>query len=165
MLLILNSTGYTCYHSLIVGHLFSFFLIICTCSYAVSVTHYLCISGLASSGIRFQPTTPTMLKTFRLIRVELLWWYRMTLSPTRNYTNCTFPRLTLHACTLIRTISLSYCGISLSFHAISLSYALFHFPRAVSIEQLFSPYIFEWAIYTPYYYIQKFLICYLQKTL
>ncbi len=78
-----------------------------------------------------------MLKTFRLIRVELLWWYRMTLSPTRNYTNCIFPRLTLHACTLIRTISLSYCGISLSFHAISLNYALFHLSCPVSIEQLF----------------------------
>ncbi len=47
----------------------------------------------------------------------------------------------LHACTLIRTISLSYCGILLSFCAISLSYTLFHFPSAVSIEQLFSPYI------------------------
>ncbi len=33
-----KSTGYPCYHSLIVGHLF--FLIICTCSYTVSVTHY-----------------------------------------------------------------------------------------------------------------------------
>ncbi len=29
--------------------------------------------------------------------------------------NCTFSRLMLHACTLIRTISLSCCGISLSF--------------------------------------------------
>ncbi len=43
----------------------------------------------------------------------------MTLSPTSNYLNCTFPRLTLHACTLTRTISLSYGGISLSFYLVT----------------------------------------------
>ncbi len=42
-----------------------------------------------------------------------------------------FPRQELHACALTHTISLSYRGISLS-------YALFHFPRAISIEQRFS---------------------------
>ncbi len=30
---------------------------------------------------------------------------------------------------------------SLSFHAISLSYMLFHFPRVILIEQIFPPYI------------------------
>ncbi len=53
----------------------------------------------------------------------------------------------MHACALTRTISLSYRGISLIY------VLLFHFPRAISSEQQFSPYIFEWAIYTPYYYI------------
>ncbi len=47
----------------------------------------------------------------------------MTLSPTRNNLNCTFPRFMLHACVLTRTISLSYHGISLSFHLV---YVLFH---------------------------------------
>ncbi len=45
VLLIPNSTGYPCYHSLIVGHLH--------CSYTVSFTHYLHISGVASSGTSF----------------------------------------------------------------------------------------------------------------
>ncbi len=75
----------------------------------------------------------------------------MTLFSIRNYLNYTFPRLTLHACALTHTFSLSYRCISLSYRAISISYALFHFPRAISIEQRFFPYIFEWAIYLPYY--------------
>ncbi len=41
-------------------------------------------------------------------------------------------------CALTCTISLGYCGISLS-------YMLFHFSCAISAEQQFSPYIFEWA--------------------
>ncbi len=41
------------------------------------------------------------------------------MSPTKNYSNCTFPRLTLHACALTRTISLNYRGISLSFHLVT----------------------------------------------
>ncbi len=45
VLLIPNSTGYPCYHSLIVGQLFK--KVICNCSYTVSFTHYLLISGLA----------------------------------------------------------------------------------------------------------------------
>ncbi len=40
---------------------------------------------------------------------------------------------------------------SLSFHAISLSYMLFHFPRVILIEQIFPPYIFEWEVYALYY--------------
>ncbi len=32
---------------------------------------------------------------------------------------------------------------------------IFHFHHGNSIEQLFSPYIFDWAIYTPYYYKYK----------
>ena len=35
------------------------------------------------------------------------------------------------------------------FHLVSV---LFHFPCAILIEQQFSLYIFEWAIYTPHYY-------------
>ncbi len=49
----------------------------------------------------------------------------MTLFPARNYSNCTFPRLTLHACALTRTISLSYRGISLSFHLVTEVFQLF----------------------------------------
>ena len=38
----------------------------------------------------------------------------MPLPPTRIYSNCMFPRLTLHVwCALARTISLSYCGSAL----------------------------------------------------
>ena len=43
----------------------------------------------------------------------------MTSSPTKNNSSCTFPRLTLHACALTRTISLSYRGISLSFYLVT----------------------------------------------
>ncbi len=42
----------------------------------------------------------------------------------------------MHTCTLTRTTSLSYRGISLS-------YALFHFPCVILIEQQFSPYILK----------------------
>ena len=52
----------------------------------------------------------------------------MAYSLTRNYSNYTSTRLELHAWALTRIISLGYRGISLSFHAISLSYVLFHFP-------------------------------------
>ncbi len=38
-----------------------------------------------------------------------------------------FPRLELHACTIL-----------FSYHGISLIYVLFHFPCAISIEQRFS---------------------------
>ncbi len=63
------------------------------------------------------------------------------------YFNCfTFPRIKLHACTLTRTISLSYCGISLRatmlFHLVSMLfhlYILFHFPHAISIERAIFP--------------------------
>ncbi len=49
-LLIPNSTGYPCYHSLIVGQLFkkSFAIVA-----ILSFTHYLLISGLASAGTSF----------------------------------------------------------------------------------------------------------------
>ena len=50
---------------------------------------------------------PNLLKMFRLIRAELQC-QRMTKSQTRNYSNCMFPRLELHACALTCTISLSY---------------------------------------------------------
>ncbi len=59
----------------------------------------------------------------------------MTLFPARNYSNCTFPRLTLHACALTHTISLSYHVISLSYHVISLSFHL-----VTEVFQLFTHY-------------------------
>ena len=66
----------------------------------------------------------------------------MTLSPTRNYLNCTFPRLTLHACALTRTISLSYRGISLSFHLVTEVFQLvtryFTFPVRFQLNSDFS---------------------------
>ncbi len=66
----------------------------------------------------------------------------MTLSPTRNYSNCTFPRLTLHACALTHTISLSYWGISLSFHLVTEVFQLvmcyFIFPVQFQLNSDFS---------------------------
>ncbi len=66
----------------------------------------------------------------------------MALSPTRNYSNCTFPRLTLHACALTRTISLSYRGISLSFHLVTEVFQLvtqyFTFPVRFQLNSDFS---------------------------
>ncbi len=41
------------------------------------------------------------------------------MSLTRNYWNCTFPRLSFYGCALTRTISLNYRGISLSFHLVT----------------------------------------------
>ncbi len=80
-------------------------------------------------------------KTFCLIRVEVLW-KRMTLSPTSNYSNCTFPRLTLHACTLTRTNSLSYRGISLRFYLVTEVFQLvtryFTFPVRFQLNSDFS---------------------------
>ena len=52
VLLIPNSTGYPCYHSLIVGQLFKKSLAI-VAIYTVSFTHYLLISGLDSAGTLF----------------------------------------------------------------------------------------------------------------
>ena len=66
----------------------------------------------------------------------------LTLSPTRNFSNCTFPRLTLHACALTRTISLSYRGISLSFHLVTEVFQLvtryFTFPVRFQLNSDFS---------------------------
>ncbi len=50
-----NSTGYPCYHSLIVGQLFlKSFPLVATLYHL----HNLHISGLASSGTLFQPMAP-----------------------------------------------------------------------------------------------------------
>ena len=55
----------------------------------------------------------------------------------------------------MRTYPYYFTQFPLSYHAISINYALFHFPRAISIEQRFSPYIYEWATYAPYCQFQK----------
>ncbi len=66
----------------------------------------------------------------------------MILSPTGNYSNCTFPRLSLHACALTCTISLSYRGISLSFHLVTEVFQLvtryFTFPMQFQLNSDFS---------------------------
>ncbi len=45
-----SSTGYPCYHSLIVGQLFKVF---CNCSYTVSFIHYLLISSAGTSFLTY----------------------------------------------------------------------------------------------------------------
>ncbi len=66
----------------------------------------------------------------------------MTSYPTKNYSSCTFPRLTLHAYALARTILLSYRGISLSFHLVTEIFQLvtryFTFPVRFQLNSDFS---------------------------
>ncbi len=64
----------------------------------------------------------------------------------------------MHLPVLIHLATVVFHLVSVLLHllrAISLSYMLFHCPCAISMEQQFSPYIFEWAIYVLYYYIDN----------
>ncbi len=71
----------------------------------------------------------------------------------KNDSNCIFPRLTLHTCALTRTISLSYRGILLSFHLVTMLchlVTLFHFPMRFQLNSDFSHTFFNVATYAPY---------------
>ncbi len=135
MLLTPNSTGYPCYHSLIVGELFK----------KSSLSPYFRISSCWNFVFNLLLLL-NLLKNIPSNTGRASAVKNNIVSNYRNYSNCTFPRLTLHACALTHAISLSYRDISLSFHLVtevfSISYTLFHFPRAISIEQRFFPYIF-----------------------
>ncbi len=94
----------------------AFYKVICNFSYTVLLTHYLLISGLASAGTFFQHTVPPNLLNNVPSNMDRASVVKNDIS---NYSNCMFPRLTLHACALTHTILLSYRGISLSFHLVT----------------------------------------------
>ncbi len=77
------------------------------------------------------------------MNIELLC---LKMSPTRNYSNCTFPRLVMYTCTLPILLHLVFVLFQLTtmlFHFLLLLhfYCAVSLPCAISIAQCFSLYI------------------------